>query len=594
MPRWGEEIIGQVKEGNDIVDTLAQYLALNRAGANYKGLCPFHQEKTPSFMVSPARQMWHCFGCGEGGDVIRFVMRFEGLPFVEAVRKLAARAGVDLPEQADPSTGSGHDDRAPLYRANRLAEGFYRETLARGEGGMKAREYLSARGIHAEVCRAFGVGYAPPGWHPLAEALAGEGVTPEILVASGLAVPGEKGKKPYDRFRDRVVFPIRDLSGRVLGFGGRTMDPEGTPKYLNSPETAVYHKGDFLYGLDLAAPRVRAEGEVILVEGYLDVIALHQAGMANVVGVLGTALTSEQARRMRRIAPRCVLLFDGDPAGVKAALRSGLLMLEEGVECRVAPLAGGEDPDSFVRAHGVDALREVVRGALPLITFVLAEARKQDPGATVPERMKVFTAIRPYMARIKNKVELALYLEEAARALGVDAGAVRDEVLGNRTRADDPASPYPRPRPAVPRKVPRIPDEERLLVQLLLRDAGLAKVLGGDLDPAAFSGPGMSALVAAIKEGGEGVSALILEDEALSGLISRWQLSEIGFPAENHEIEARGCLRRIALRRVEAWLAEMDASLAGMEASGADRKQVNRLLEEKQRLQTRRQELKNS
>ncbi len=583
MPRWGEEVIERVKEGNDIVDTLSQYLPLNRAGANFKGLCPFHQEKTPSFMVSPARQMWHCFGCGEGGDVIRFVMKFEGLPFVEAVRKLADKAGVDLPRQADPSAGAEKDDHAPLYRANRLAGEFYRENLARGEGGGKAREYLAARGIHAEVCRAFGVGYAPPGWHSLEEALAGEGVTPAILAAAGLVVPGEKGRKPYDRFRDRVVFPIRDLAGRVLGFGGRTMDPEGTPKYLNSPETAVYHKGDFLYALDLAAPRVRAEGEVVLVEGYLDVIALHQAGMDNVVGVLGTALTPEQVRRLRRIAPRCVLLFDGDEAGIKAAMRSGLLLLEEGVECRVAPLAGGEDPDSFVRTRGVDALKEAVRGAPPLITFVLAEARRRETGGSVPARLKVFDAIRPFVARIKNKVELALYLEEVAKALGVGAEAVRAEVMGGGQR---PA----RRREIVPQKDRVNPGkEEGLLVQLLLREPELIAVLGADLDPALCPTPWMQALVARLKDGGD---PILSADDESSSLVSRWTLEEPPVAREDFEKAARDCLRGMMTARLVREREEIKVRIAEAGESG-DEERNRILLEEKQRIQLRLQELKN-
>jgi len=600
MARWGEEVIDRVKEGNDVVEVLSQYLPLARAGSNYKGLCPFHHEKTPSFMVSPSRQMWHCFGCGEGGDVIRFVMRFEGLPFTEAVRKLADKAGVPLPELGDPSAGSGEDPRAPLFRANRLAAEFYRQQLTRGEAGTRAREYLAGRGIHAEVCKAFGVGYAPPGWQTLSEALAGEGVDVAALVAAGLAIQpdkgpqgtGTQGKRPYDRFRDRVVFPIRDLAGRVLGFGGRTMDPEGTPKYLNSPETAVYHKGDFLYALDLAAPAIRAAGEVVLVEGYLDVITLHQAGVGNVVGVLGTALTPEQAHRLRRVAPRVVLLFDGDPAGVKAALRSGLILLDEGLDCRVAPLTGGEDPDSFLRKEGAERLRQVIREAMPLVTFVLEEARRANPGGSVPERMKVFDAIRPYMAKMRNKVELALYLEEAARALGVGAEAVRAEVLGGRPRGDAPSGPSPRRQEGERPRPLAVPAEEKLLVRILLRHPELLPALGAEIDPASFSGAGMPELLASLKGGRDRLASFLAANSDLSGLVSGWELEDLSLPEGNLRVEARGCLRRIERRRLEADLAAVDARIAEGETAGADRSELDRLLDEKQRLQAKRQELR--
>lgn len=598
MARWGEEVIERVKEASDVVDVLSQYLPLTRAGSNFKGLCPFHHEKTPSFMVSPSRQMWHCFGCGEGGDVIRFVMRFEGLPFTEAVRKLADKGGVALPEPGDAPGGSGEDARAPLFRANRLAAAFYQAQLTRGDAGARARDYLSGRGIHAEVCKTFGVGYAPPGWQTLSDALAGDGVSPATLVSAGLAIVsdkgGEAGKRPYDRFRDRIVFPIRDLAGRVLGFGGRTMDPDGTPKYLNSPETAVYHKGDFLYGLDLAAPHIRSAGEVALVEGYLDVITLHQAGMGNAVGVLGTALTQEQAHRLRRVAPRVVLLFDGDAAGVKAALRSGLILLDEGVECLVAPLPAGEDPDSFLRQQGVEALRKAVREGVPLLTFVLREARRANPGESVPERMKVFDAIRPFMAKMKNKVEFALYLEEAARALGVAVEAVRAEVMGGKPRAGSPPSPSPRPREAVPRKPLVVPGEEKLLLRILLRHPSLVPRLGGELDPGAFSGPGMTELAASLKEGPERLTSFLAAHDDLSGLVSGWEMEELPLPEANLEREARGCLRRIERRRVEADLSALDLRLAEREGAGAERGELDRLLAEKQRLQARCQELRRS
>ncbi len=585
MARWGEDTVERVKQGNDIVETINGYVGLTRAGASYKACCPFHNEKTPSFMVSPARQSFHCFGCGVGGDVIHFVMKYEGLPFTEALRKLAARAGVELPEQGEGEK----DEKAPLYRANRLAAEFYQLSLLRHAGGQKARDYLSQRGIHQEVCKAFGVGYAPPGWHTLEEGLRGEGVDPATLVAVGLAIPGEGGKRPHDRFRDRVVFPIRDLAGRVLGFGGRVMGDE-LPKYVNSPETAVYRKGDFLFGLDVAAPAVRAAGEVLLVEGYLDVIGLHQGGFGHAVGVLGTALTPEQARRLRRLAPRCVLLFDGDEAGIKAALRSGLLLLEEGMECRVTPLPQGEDPDSFVRKAGAEAMRKALAEGPPLLTFALAEARRRNPGPGVAERMRVLGAIRPFLARIRDKVELDLSVKEVAAALGADPAAVREELASSR-RPGEEAPPAPRPSAAPSSGAPPapIPEEEKRLVLVMLQRPETIPLLAGEMRPEDFS-PGLRELASVLFAGEESVSAFLAREEALAGRISAWQSHAP--PVEDAESDLRGCLRRVRLRAVRAEISREQRRLLELERGGGEREELDRAAERVRDLQRAEKDLK--
>ncbi|UCG39547.1 MAG: DNA primase, partial [bacterium] len=430
--RYEEDSIARVKEASDIVQVIGRHVELKRAGSSFKALCPFHQEKTPSFMVNPARQIFHCFGCNTGGDVIRFLMLYEGLPFADALRKLAVQAGIDLPEAAG-AAAAGRDRKDPLYAANRVAASHYAQLLMKSEKGKGARDYLGSRGIHSDVSRTFEIGYAPPGWSDMLKKLREEGVPDRVGLAAGLLVQGTEGRDPYDRFRDRVVFPIRDLSGRVLGFGGRVLG-EDLPKYINTPETPVYRKGDSLFGLDVAAPGVREAEEVILVEGYLDVIALHQGGLSNVVGVLGTALTEEQARRIRRLTERCVLLFDSDEAGVEAALRSALILLGEGFECRVAPLDPGEDPDSFLRKKGAEELLSRISGAPDAVVFALERARRRHPGDNMGARFQVIDAILPYLAKIKDRARLGTYLKWIGDELRIEQHDLRARLAGARGR----------------------------------------------------------------------------------------------------------------------------------------------------------------
>ncbi len=523
--RYDEDTITRVKEACDIVDVIGRHLELKRAGANFKGLCPFHQEKTPSFMVNPSRQIFHCFGCDTGGDVIRFVMLFEGIPFTDALVKLAGQAGIDLPRTSSGS-GAGTGEKDLIFRANRIASRFYSECLMKSETGRKARDYLAARGIHADASKAFGVGYAPPGWRNIGVEMEKEGVPERIGIAAGLLIQGEGGRGPYDRFRDRIVFPIRDLSGRVLGFGGRVFGDQ-VPKYLNTPETVVYRKSDSLFGLDVAAPNLRDSAEVVLVEGYIDVISLHQGGIRNVVGVLGTALTEGQALRVRRIADRCVLLFDSDEAGKKAALRSGLILLEAGLQVQVAPLEEGEDPDSHLRKKGVQDLLARISNAPDILAFALGDARIKHPTARPADRFQVFDAIVPYLGKIRDRAKLGAYLKWLGDELLIEQHDLRARLASRKGSAAGHGG-VESGNPESPRGTKR----ERLLLHILIRDPEMVPKAHEIINSQEIQDPEIADLVEKIFSGATLAGLLETVGDHWKNTLSRWALED---PVEGTE-----------------------------------------------------------
>jgi DNA primase len=343
-----QEIIEQVKDRTDILDVVSGYVTLSKAGQNFKGLCPFHSEKSPSFMVSPSRQIFHCFGCGTGGNAFTFVMKMEGTSFPETVRELARKAGIAVPEAAQgtrPSQDAGN--REKLEQLNETAQAWFAHNLAQAEAGREARLYLKERGMFEDTLEAFGFGYAPESWDGLLKHLLKTGYTLPDLLAAGLITTKEgAGRNPkdasgyYDKFRGRVMFPIRDLRRKVIGFGGRILG-EGMPKYLNSPETPLFSKSRALYLLEKAREAAGKTETLIIVEGYFDAIALHQAGITNVVATLGTALTPDHIRIIRRYATKAVLLFDPDEAGVRAALRTLDLFVDSGLGVKVRTRSSG-------------------------------------------------------------------------------------------------------------------------------------------------------------------------------------------------------------------------------------------------------------
>ncbi|MGH7724186.1 MAG: DNA primase, partial [Candidatus Eiseniibacteriota bacterium] len=411
--RYGEETIEQVRQAVDLVGLIGGQVQLRKVGQTWKGLCPFHDEKTPSFTVNPDRQAYHCFGCGAGGDAFRFVMETEKLSFVEAMKSLAERYGVTLPVPAE------EDAAGRLYRALEDAQTFYRRALEDPETGRAARAYLSGRGLGEEILERYGVGLAPAGWDALSSRLSsrhGHGV----LLEAGLVIRRERGEGVYDRFRGRITVPLRLPTGRVVGFGGRALGEE-EPKYLNSPETTLYRKSRFLFGLDQARPALKARDEAVLVEGYFDVIGLAQAGIEEAVATAGTALTADQCRLLRRYVPRLLLVFDGDAAGQTAAEKALGPVVAAGLETRVASLPPGQDPDTLVRGpEGARAWQKVVAEAVSPVDFVVRRHAGDREAALRTSARLASLAEDPITAR--------LLIEEAARKLSFDEAALGREV----------------------------------------------------------------------------------------------------------------------------------------------------------------------
>lgn len=411
MARIPEETLQTIRDRTDLVDLVGRHVALRKAGRSHKGLCPFHHEKTPSFTVNPERGIYHCFGCGASGNAFEFLMKLEGLTFPEAARTLAAGCGVEIPESG-PGDG-GLVER--VLAANAAAQAIYRRALA-SDAGRAARDYLARRGLRAEDAERFGIGYAPAGWEELSGELRRAGIPAEVAERAGLVRERASGGH-YDLLRDRLTFPIQDARGRVVAFGGRALAAGQEPKYLNSPETPVFRKREAFYGFPHALEAIRRSERVVVAEGYFDRIALQRAGIEEALATCGTALSEDHARALRRRARQVVLLFDGDEAGRRAALRALETLVPAGLRVRAAALPAGDDPDSLLAREGAEALRAVVEGAGAGIDLAIESAVAR--GCATPEqRADAVAAVVPLLARVPDATERTAWAQRLALAAG--------------------------------------------------------------------------------------------------------------------------------------------------------------------------------
>ena len=413
----------------DIVDVVNSRVQLKKAGKNYKACCPFHEEKSPSFTVAQDKQFYYCFGCGAGGNALGFVMEFDRLDFLPAVEMLAKNAGMEIPREAAPDQRVTKQ-KDSLYSMLTQSDKFFRQQLRTHQGAKVAVDYLKGRGLSGKIAAQFGVGYAPPGWDNLLKVAGGNDQKNKLLDESGMIIVKPEEKKQYDRFRHRIMFPIRDQRGRTIGFGGRVLD-DSTPKYLNSPETPVFHKGRELYGLYEARQTLKEIPCLIMVEGYMDVIALAQYGIANAVATLGTALTENHLQKLFRYTSEIVFCFDGDSAGRRAAARSleiALPEMRDGVSAKFLFLPDGEDPDSMVRQLGTEAFLEQVEKSQPLSEFLFEQLSDGIDSSTADGKARLSKTCAPQINRIPQGVFRQLMLEELSRRTGVSADNLRDYV----------------------------------------------------------------------------------------------------------------------------------------------------------------------
>ncbi|MDD2679236.1 MAG: DNA primase [Candidatus Omnitrophica bacterium] len=577
--RIPENILDDILARVDIVEVISGFLPLKKAGRNFKACCPFHHEKTPSFMVSPDRQIYHCFGCGESGNAFKFLMRYERLDFPEAVEALASRAGVVLPRTENfpgqPSSGI----TTQLYKINELAASFYSANL-NAPAGLKAKEYLLQRGIRQETISALKLGFAPDNWDSLINYLRSKGVSLGILEKAGLAI-GKEGGGFYDRFRNRIIFPIFDIKGRVLGFGARVLD-NSLPKYLNSPETAVYTKGKNLYGFNLAKDGIRENDFVAIVEGYLDFILPFQEGLKSVTASLGTALTVEQARFLKRYTHNVVMVYDADTAGELATLRSLDIFIEEEMNVRVVSLPAGLDPDLFVRKEGIAAFKEKIASAENLFDYKLKVLKSRYNAKEIEGRAKVSGLMLETIARFKNAILKSEYLKKLAQELNLKEEALLEEIRKVKTE-----KAYAYPQTKLERKTYHTNATEKLLMSLMLEENGLVSRIRESLDLEDFQDERISRIVSImfnLVDQGKQVEPQILMNhlgDDISELVSESVFLTQNAPASeaHREKVVSDCIQRMKNERLKLERQRLHEQIKAAQHVG-DEELLSRLTEE--------------
>jgi DNA primase len=483
-----DDLLGRV----DIVDVIDARVPLKKKGKDFMACCPFHGEKTPSFSVSQDKQFYYCFGCGASGSALGFLMDYEHMGFVEAIESLAASAGVEVPRE-EGGNDAPRQNYQPLYDVLEASSKFYRDQLRHHPQAQRAIDYLKNRGLSGDIVTAFGIGFAPPGWDNLIRHIGEDAAKQDSLTTSGMVI--DKGDKRYDRFRDRIMIPILDRRGRCIAFGGRVLEgnSEGA-KYLNSPETPIFHKGRELYGLYQARKALRDIPRLLVVEGYMDVIALAQYGIRYAVATLGTATTAEHLEQLFRTAPEVVFCFDGDRAGRAAAwraLENALPVIREGREARFLFLPEGEDPDTFVRQHGREGLEKKIAEAKPFSTFMLENLSAQADIHTIDGRAKLVELARPLFSKLSAGVYRDMLTDQLARIADMDADRLASHLFSQRT---EPAAPVQRaPRPTTPTK--RGSSLVSRAISCLLQEPALGKLAGDGKRLLASEEPGVAFLV---------------------------------------------------------------------------------------------------
>jgi len=412
-----DDFIDRLREQTDIVEVIGQYVSLKKRGKNWIGLCPFHSERTGSFTVTPDKNFYKCFGCGAAGDVYTFLMEHQKQTFMQAVETLADRLGIPVPRSEVSQKEDTEKER--LFYVNTFAAEYYHRLLVSENEGRAALEYLKGRGLDQSLIDEFQLGWAPHSRNSLKKAALHHGIEEQVLIDAGILYSAEEGEESRDRFRSRVIFPIRDVRARTIGFGGRVLEQERQPKYLNTPETPLFHKGEVLFGLDRARGVISSESRAIVVEGYMDLLSLHQHGVENVVAPMGTALTAEQARLLGRYAREVFLLYDADPAGLKATFRGGDELLETGVNVRVITLPEGMDPDDFMREKGPQAFRKLLHQASDFLDRKMEIISRRLNFEIVAEREKGAEKLLESVARCRDELVKNLYLKKAAEFIGV-------------------------------------------------------------------------------------------------------------------------------------------------------------------------------
>ncbi len=557
-----------VKQQTDIVKVIEGYIRLRKAGAqNYSGLCPFHKEKSPSFSVHAVRQFYHCFGCGVSGDVFSFVGKIENVGFPEAVRIVAQKSGIPLPKRefSSPEEAAGARMRAKLLELHETATSWFEEQL-RGPEGAVAREYLAGRGLTPEGIKTFRIGYAPDSFNALRDRLSGI-ADQEALRASGLFSSKEQGDGSqgpiYDRFRKRVMFPIANESGRVIAFTARTLETgdKAGAKYINSPETPLYSKGQVLFNLDKAKTTIRQAEFALLVEGQMDCISVYLRGIQNVIATSGTAFTEQQVAILKRHTSNVVVNFDPDAAGANAAEKSIALLTEEGFNLKIVTLDGGLDPDRFIRERGVEVYTAAVRGARRQSDYLIERARQMFPGASAEQKVKAMNYLLPHIRRIPEKLVRDQFAGDAAQKLGIDSAVLREELRQAALRRRD----HIEPRAAVLTEVERVLLRALAITEPEHQEARCLAAEAIAKQPALFHGLGVFAALQALAERGARDPMDVVEDQGQRALLAEALLAEMEPPSAG---TVQGAIASLEQRQVESQLRDLRVQIAEAERQG--------------------------
>jgi DNA primase len=558
-----QEIIDEVRERSDIVEIASQYLNLKKSGKNYKVLCPFHTEKTPSFTISPERQIFHCFGCGAGGNVFNLAMKLENMDFISTLKMLAQKAGVKIPESVSPEEVQEVKEKKKLYEINEVASKFYEQNLRKAGEGRKAYRYLQERKLKEEAINKFRLGYAGDSWDSLLKSLKTKGISLELVEKAGLISPSREGGY-YDYFRKRIIFPIFDLQGRVIAFGGRVLSSEDSPKYLNSPETPLFNKGNILYGLNFAQSDIRSLDQAIIVEGYMDVLTAQQEGLANVVASLGTSLTERQAGLLSRYTNQVVIAYDPDTAGEMATLRGFNLLLERGMKVKVLSLPQGEDPDKFIREKGKKEFSKNLDSSLSLLDYRFHLAFSHSDAGNVEGKVKIVEELLPTLAKISNSIEQRAWVKKLSERLKVEEVLILRDLAKVRQGkplflAEEISSP----------SASELAEEN--LIQLMLGKPEIIPQVRKELKEEYFRNPDyreILKIIFSLEEKGESAEPkriMDLGEERLAGLVSQLSLARL---EGDQDKMAKDCTEKIKKENLKRKMEKLQEEIREVEENG--------------------------
>ncbi len=581
-----EEKVSEIRDRSSILEVVSDYVTLKKTGRNHRGLCPFHSEKTPSFMVNEEKQIFHCFGCGEGGDVFTFLMKAGHFSFPQAAEELAKRYGVKLPtRELSASQKKEMAKREILFEVNRIASEYFRDLLTKRREGEEGRRYLSQRGISEEVVTEHGLGYATDRWDGLVEHLREKKASLDLAHELGLIFP-KKREGWYDAFRGRVLFPIFDLHQRIVGFGGRIVK-EGEPKYLNSPESSIYHKGEVLYGLQVAKRDATEKDCVIVVEGYFDLLTLHQYGWRHSVATLGTALTPQHVRTLKRYTRNVIALFDGDQAGVQAALRSLPLFLEEEVAGKTVILPKGEDPDGFLRKGNLEDFAKRVAHAVPLIDFFFERLMKTYDVKSVDGKVKIAKEGIALLGKIPDRIRRDFYTRALAERLDVKESFLY-EMLPSSPRG--PSREGGDSKESFPERT--FPKSEEMVVRLMVHRPDVIPVLSKEAILKEFESPVLKKIGQALEDLYQRKGRLDLAEalagfeEALKVRLCEFAFRESGLEGGDAGKILRDCIQKIRGARIKREKEELLRRIKEAEKQQEEKRLVP-LLKERQELAKR-------